>query len=918
MYARKQYLENIIEKLSILKYQIELANCINLYDLNIYSESFFCDLLNLIYGYKLRNINFIEKNAQSIDLGDDESKIRISVQVTSDTSSIKIKETIEKFISNKYYEKYDRLIILILGNKKNYTTAFDTQEKFIFSKVNDIIDIQTLIQSIQSKSTSDIQVINDFLNRELLFKSVIEPTQNIHSVIENIKQNTRALCISKLKSTGISDKIASEIIEQDISSNKFEYVITAAKTGKNYLVGEFGSGKSHVILILVQRLIRKYLLGELKAIPLFAQAYEIIKTGSVQNWTEQYVKDVDYFIFIDGLDEIDYDMSDKIIEEIGFLKELWTNSCFVIGSRPILAINNNKESQINIQELTNAERCELVALMSNTDLEYVERVFSHLDKNIDKLLYKPFYCIIYALYNMNSYYRFTNEIDLITEFINKSIDKLKNKQRDICSQLEQIAILAVNYNLSPVHKSRLGVNININDILKTGFVILLDDEYFSFPLPIIAQWLAAEGIRSNKILIDDILCDENTISRWRYPLSILFSKISYEESFAIFSAIIDKIPGTASLIIKDGIRFGYADKLPTAYECGRKIRDCMQIWVSALEQLSQYIAPTGKNGLYNLAIYIDNDFLTTTWAEKENKKDIEILSFDEQAKWLSSTVSFGIPNQSTWPWIVTFENLSGNLKELVKNRSIIMEHGLMETEYVWSTSLELTGKGSLYEYDIEISLIEHYRQYIGKNYWLNARRKIHLDLYFRIVDKLLQKGIYVFKAPYPTSDKSHSSRGGYVWSGYSKDKMLEFVQFVYSNALTEYERLTNIYFPKIKNRMPMASLFPCRFIGYLDYDDDNSLGYNGSPSMMWYIEALPREKSNELIITLSKKNNIYDKSLLAALYKTNITYRPTNRDWLSATIHHGSISSCFSSTPVTNIIYKWLEEDFKAIGWINY
>jgi hypothetical protein len=912
MLTRQQYLHNITDKLAWIKSQIELTNCINLYDLNTHSESFFCGLLNIIYDYSLINLNSREKNFSSIDLADENAKL--SIQITSVNTSTKIIKTIEGFIKNKYYEKYDRLVILILGNKKDYTTSFDTQDKFIFSKKNDIIDIEDLIQVIQEKTTSDLQKISNFLDREFSSTPVMDADIDISSAIEIMQRRAAALCRSKLKSAGISHEVASRIIEQDIDSNKFEDVLAAAEQGKNYLVGEFGSGKSHTILILAQRLMRNYLSGDCELIPLFAQAHEILPFGSIQNWAEQKIKSTNYFIFIDGLDEVDYLVSEKIIEEINFLKELWPDSRFIIGSRPMSAIINSNDNYINIQALTDEERCWLFSAVSGESLAYSEQAFLHLDDKLNKLLSKPFFCIIYAFFKAEPRSWAKKDMDLVTVFINKSIEKLKDKKYDVCAQLEQIAILSVNCNLGRVHKTALGTGVSFDDVLRTGFVTLSYDEYLSFPLPIIAQWLAAEGIRHKKIAIDNILCDEATASRWRYPLSILFSQMSYEESLEIFSTIVNKMPGLASIIIRDGIIFGNAEELPSAHKCGTMLRTCMRVWVDALGPLSQYIAPVGKNGLLNLAINVDNSLLTTTWADRENEEGVVELTFEEQTKWFSVINSRGVPMQSTWPWIITFEYLSKRLKEVVESRSILIENGSLEAEHTWSTSLELLGKGSLYEQEIDISATEQYRQYIGTSLIHNGKR-IQCDLYFFFIDRLLQKGVTILRAPYPISDKPYSQGGRFVWSTYSKERMLERVRFIYSNALTEYERLIDSYFFTIKNRMPMSSLLPGKFVGYLDFDDSVQ-DWKGSPSMTWHVEALPSGKSNELIITLDKKSNKDTADLLHAIYHNNITYRPLKRDWINASVH-SEILHHFSSTPVTDIVYDWLNNDLKKIGWIK-
>lgn len=58
---------------------------------------------------------------------------------------------------------------------------------------------------------------------------------------------------------------------------------------------------------------------------------------------------------------------------------------------------------------------------------------------------------------------------------------------------------------------------------------------------------------------------------------ILFSQMTFEESLEYFSVIVKKMPGIASRIIRDGIRFGQHIKLPSENECGEMIQQCMQI-----------------------------------------------------------------------------------------------------------------------------------------------------------------------------------------------------------------------------------------------------------------------------------------------------------------------------------------------------
>lgn len=165
---KELYLKNIVNYLAILVRQVELRNSINLYDINILAEDFYAGLLKYVYGFELKNLNIVDKNASAIDLGD--TKNKIAIQVTSDNSSTKIKETIKKFIENKLYEEYDTLYILILTSKKKYQVEFDTKGLFTFSKKENILDYTDLMQIIKTKDIFELKLIDDFLQRELLIK----------------------------------------------------------------------------------------------------------------------------------------------------------------------------------------------------------------------------------------------------------------------------------------------------------------------------------------------------------------------------------------------------------------------------------------------------------------------------------------------------------------------------------------------------------------------------------------------------------------------------------------------------------------------------------------------------------------------------------------------------------------------------
>lgn len=198
------YLKNIAENLALLSREVSILNAVNLYDINIIAEDFFPGLLNLIYGYELKNANHLEKNAPAIDLID--QKNRIAVQVTSDNSSTKIRHTIEEFNKNQEYHLYNRLVILILTQKKKYTSNFDTQGLISFEKERDIWDVENLIKDIRKLDTEQIKDISDYLSEELCNKYYSEretQAEEVITIIDLIEYISQHRKVNKARETTV-------------------------------------------------------------------------------------------------------------------------------------------------------------------------------------------------------------------------------------------------------------------------------------------------------------------------------------------------------------------------------------------------------------------------------------------------------------------------------------------------------------------------------------------------------------------------------------------------------------------------------------------------------------------------------------------------------------------------------------------
>ncbi|KOX47882.1 hypothetical protein ADL19_21555 [Streptomyces purpurogeneiscleroticus] len=171
---RANLLQVISHYLTHLRMSVGQLNSLNLQDINVHAEAFFRDFLNLMLGYKLRNINIVERNARAIDLGDEDE--RIAIQVTSTSELAKIKHTHKGFVAGGLDGTYDRLVVVIIGEKLRYReVALGGGAVFGMSLVDDVWDIPDLLRKVADLPLDRLERCCDFLRGEL---RIVEPRQS--------------------------------------------------------------------------------------------------------------------------------------------------------------------------------------------------------------------------------------------------------------------------------------------------------------------------------------------------------------------------------------------------------------------------------------------------------------------------------------------------------------------------------------------------------------------------------------------------------------------------------------------------------------------------------------------------------------------------------------------------------------------
>lgn len=165
MLRKKQLLETIGIKLAHLKACVATLNEVRFFDLNVAAEDFFASLLNAVYGYSLVNLNHTNLNAVAVDLGD--STRRLAFQVTSERRKSKVQKTLNQFADNGLADDYDKLKVLIIGDRTGDYPNLVVPHGINFSGKDDVLDINGLMQAISQLDVPTLEGIADLVLREV-------------------------------------------------------------------------------------------------------------------------------------------------------------------------------------------------------------------------------------------------------------------------------------------------------------------------------------------------------------------------------------------------------------------------------------------------------------------------------------------------------------------------------------------------------------------------------------------------------------------------------------------------------------------------------------------------------------------------------------------------------------------------------
>ncbi|MBW7939857.1 MAG: hypothetical protein H3C63_13945 [Candidatus Omnitrophica bacterium] len=445
-----------------------------------------------------------------------------------------------------------------------------------------------------------------------------------------------------------------------------------------------------------------------------------------------------------------------------------------------------------------------------------------------------------------------------------------------------------------------------------------EDGNLSFPLPLFREWFAAQALLRREIETDDLLGDVRRLERWKAALIIGIGTGNEERIEEILSLFTRTDPGFASQVVEHSIDDHW---LPNEGEgldaicCGESIRKATLSWLSGIPSLSSFVAPLDESGrLRPLGASIGAGGLTTAWymgskpiADVLPLPNAMAIAFSQSdPDWSFTKMAFPSPHPG-WAWKWSHDSLRNQVRHVMNTRGLGLPSRQLH-EYIWRLALDLLKRSHLDPGPVHFQDLRSALKSLPQIVSVDGPR-IDVKSIVEFCDQSIETGATEFQPPWPLPDLK--PKGGFFWSYYSDERLLQRAEAVYSGALEGYMQLVESWFPELARRFRIYATLPGNLKGYL-----RSAGCTGSymdrPWLTWFL--VPEANFAGTCIEFSLGEGKISQSEMREHYEVLCKERPDCADWISFRVQQVAVDF-WDGYPMTELAYQWVLDDLTQIYW---
>jgi hypothetical protein len=479
--------------------------------------------------------------------------------------------------------------------------------------------------------------------------------------------------------------------------------------------------------------------------------------------------------------------------------------------------------------------------------------------------------------------------------------------------------------------------------LRASRLIVVEESRCRFALPVFQQWFAAEALLTGEVTLDEVTSDLLSFAKWRYALAACLSSGTRESVDPMMRKLGEWNPGVLGWLIEESIPHALGTRGGASVGAWRT--EAQRVWnatASICEGLGatarQLVRPTQAVGTavldpfscLSLNLQTSGRQIAQNWRMKGGGRP-QFTS--EPVDWFSVerdfiTAKVGTPSDhENWLWRWVIDDIAGDLSKALQDITgldSVTRVGIVARERVSWICRQIAQHRRADGSDSTQTAVDRISSLLdaavsegadlGRSSFSFGGARIFRGTELLEVIAVLNGDPTAERDIWPGRDLGH---GGWVWGGYSKERMLERVREVYEGAMMAYEEIRSAVFSTFGLTLGHAALFPAAIVGTLKYDpEDESLG--GAPVLSYSIRPhKPERAGNNGIVDISLLGpNEPRKGFQEVLAELDERYAHNPEARLfGRPAYVETALDIFHERPATFIALDWLWSDLKQIGW---
>jgi hypothetical protein len=744
--------------------------------------------------------------------------------------------------------------------------------------------------------------------------------------LDELGRASRARCIERWQVAGVEETLALALAQDMTVGGAPEDSLPGEERPFRVLQAEMGVGKSLAGERFHQAAIAVQLTDTTAPVPVYLRARDAGENleGTVVELCEGLgdPRQQGASLVLDGIDEAGGGAAAKLFEQARVLARTWPGSRVLLTSRPLSVIEDAEELAC-LPALDLPVAAELVGRVAGVDVTLGWQ--AGWPENIRQAVQIPLFAVL-----LGSYLRRHGGAvpgsrgELLRSLVEQAVGRVEG---DVKPMLRKLAVLSLGRGGGPVPEGEVLGTEDPARLEETRLVVRRE-RTLVYPLIVLAQWFAAESLIDGDPAPEQLAADAGRLEVWRYPLAIAIGIYGYQQVSALLGPLAATHAGFASQVVEEGLaKWSQAEEVtaPSALDCAQQVRDASEQWVEGAASLKDLFWPVVRDGqLAPTGAHVNGAWLTTGfYVGDEQIPDVNELPQGWQAAvftpadtalkdWVN--IHGARPGrQAAWAWRWSFEQLRSALEGQLQARMLRLIDGPLADAEVWGSVCTLNGLSFMHDQPIAIAPTADAIPEDAEIMIFGPGRRILTRGVGRALRAKLTAGVEELTPPFPGPDLLP---GGWVWSAWGEQRLLERTRAVYAAAIEGYEALTAGQFSSLAPWMQTAVTLPAVLHGYLNPGHPAG-GFESRPLISWWLEALPAGETSRVELKIQNEDRREEEHAEFEHHaQTTRTRRPQHSAWLDST-SHSSILDVFTLFSAQELVYHWLWNDLKRIRWVE-